>query len=230
MRSIQEPSLSADEIKNYLAIHYPEHADSLSMPPFWIQELAEAHWKDETEHGEWQIAGEKRKSDGPKQSIYEFWKGCIDIQYITPQVITPGDPPQVLPKIQEFFFELGFGTALPAVPQSSRPIGTLLDVSAIWTMSSKERTALATKWEEDMRLLAYTTNLEEYERLRSLYRDACKEYNDIRDEVHAVLSISFVPEVTDMPLQSRRRLLSGVDIIGCTTTGTLFSTRLSMSH
>lgn len=186
MQSIQEPTLSASDIQNYLEIHYPEHADSLFAPPFWVQALTERHWMDEEEHGEWKTAGEERKAQAENslaRTMYGFWKDCIDIQYITPQVLTPGQPPQVSPAIQELFFELGYGTNLPPVPMTTRSSDTLLNIPAMWSMSPLERTMLANAWEDVMRTLAYDTNLEQYERLRTSYRDACKEWQDIRDEV-----------------------------------------------
>lgn len=189
MQSIQEPSLSVSDIESYLEIHYPDHAQHLSLPPYWIQELAERHWKDEAEHGEWQVAGEERKStaQNPSQTLYSFWRAATDIQYIIPQLMNEGEPPQLHPSIQELFFELGFGSDLPPIPLTQRPVDTLLDDAAVWSMSAIERATLAIKWEEEIRLQAYTNNLEQYERLRASYRDACKDYNDIRDEVSSPL-------------------------------------------
>ncbi|EKM48784.1 uncharacterized protein PHACADRAFT_202401 [Phanerochaete carnosa HHB-10118-sp] len=203
MAAIQEPSLTAEEIERYLLIHYPEHAENLALPPYWIQELAQRHWQDVSEQGEWVTAGKDGKAQAKveqEQNMYRFWTECLDLQYLVPQVQTPGEPPQVPPMVQELFFELGFGEALPPIPTAQRPLSTLLDIPAIWSMSPIERAELAAAWEEEVRSLAYNTNLEEYEKLRQSYREACQEYNDIRDE-------------------TRRRLLSEVDLIGCTTTG-----------
>lgn len=192
MRSIQEPSLSPNEIENHLQIHYPEHAESLQTPPFWIQELMQLYWKDTEENGEWQEVGKEGKAKEQQivvRSAYTFWKDSIDLQYITPQALKPGEPPQVRPEIQELFSDLGFGTMVPPIPTTSRSSNILLDNAAIWSMSIYERTLLAIEWEKTIRSLAYETNLEEYEKLRSQYREACKEYNDIRDEVSDLFAV-----------------------------------------
>ncbi|KIP03942.1 hypothetical protein PHLGIDRAFT_76808 [Phlebiopsis gigantea 11061_1 CR5-6] len=204
MRSIQEPALSFNEVTNYLQIHYPDHADSLSTPPYWIKELAERHWKDEQENGEWQTGGkgkgkgkdkdkDKAKPEDPLfRSLYVFWRQSLDIAYVIPQVSVV-EGAQVLamhPMAQEIFFELGYGSASPPIPDTSRPLDELLDSPGIWSMSPTERITLATQWEEEMRSLAYTNNLDQYEKLRVEYQEACKEYNDIRDEVS--LSSSFL--------------------------------------
>ena len=195
MRSIQEPALSSAEVNNYLQIHFPDHADSLSTPPYWVKELAERHWKDEVEHGEWQTQGkgkgkEKAKEkanpeDSLSRSLYGFWKQSLDIAYITPQITVTeaGEMLAMHPIARKVFFELGYGSASPPIPTTSRPLDELLDVPAIWSMSPLERISLATQWEEEMRSLAYTNNLDQYEKLRVSYQEACKEYNDIRDEV-----------------------------------------------
>lgn len=190
MQSIQEPALSIDAVRAYLDIHYPEHAESLENPPFWVGELANMHWKDEEEHGEWQTQDKKKekerkkeKADGLAKTMYAFWKGCVDLQYITPQM-APDQPPQVDERVQELFVELGYGGQLPPVPLTTRQLTALLEeASAMWSMSPIERAVVSQAWEEDMRMLAYTNNLQEYEKLRDSYREACKEYNDIRDEV-----------------------------------------------
>lgn len=187
MRSIQEPVLSFAEVNKYLDIHYPDFATNLTTPPYWIKELAESHWTDEENNGEWKTAGKGKQkaedTDSFSKTFYSFWKQSLDIAYITPQISALGEVHSVHPRASEIFFELGFGGAVPPIPASSRPLNTLLDVPAVWSMSPSERATLATHWEQEIRALAYTTNLEEYERLRVLYRDACKEYDDIRDEV-----------------------------------------------
>ena len=191
MASIQEPWLSAEEIEKYLEIHYPEHAESLTLPPYWIQELAQRHWQDVEEHGEWETVGKEGKAQAKvqqSQSMYAFWRDSMDVQYIVPQVLNPGEPPQLRPEVLELFFELGYGDQMPPIPISQRPLDTLLDGTSMWSMSFGERAELSAAWEEEVRALAYTTNLEEYEKLRQEYRQACQEYNDIRDEVCSVSS------------------------------------------
>jgi len=83
----------------------------------------------------------------------------------------------------EFFSGLGFGDSVPLVPTSNRPFIELQDSPAVWSMSLEERWRLAEHWEEEMRRFAYYNHLEEYERLRELYEDACEKYEAVCDEV-----------------------------------------------
>jgi hypothetical protein len=50
-------------------------------------------------------------------------------------------------------------------------------------MSLHERQCLAELWEADMRKIAYDSLLAEFSQLREQYKEACKAYEDIQDEV-----------------------------------------------
>lgn len=211
MESIQLPGLTWNAIEKFLEIHYPEQAECLNAPPYWIEELRQRTIKDEENNGEWKTAGKKRANDGLSQSIYGFWRDGRDIEFISPpppqvrkgkkksQLPTP-EVRAVSPDVVAFFESLGFGPCVPPIPTGSRPIQQLLRFLNVWSLSLDERHRLSTEWEERIRHLAYESNLQQYEEKRVEYREACKEYNDIKDE-------------------TRRRLLSQTDLIGCTTTG-----------
>ncbi|KAI0338622.1 hypothetical protein BDW22DRAFT_1362689 [Trametopsis cervina] len=219
MTSIQLPLVSWESVDSYLNIHYPEHLQGFEAPPFWIQSLFERMRMDAEQNGEWKEVDRKGKQRGDDSqlvgTLYEFWKVGRDIVFITPVVIpaTPGKKAakrnkasQAAPKVGlppdmlEFFENLGFGSATPPIPMDSRPTHTLRRVSNIWSMSLQERQRLAREWEQEIRAMAYQTHLSEYNRVREEYKAACKDYNDIKDE-------------------TRRRLLTKVDLIACTTTG-----------
>lgn len=202
MTSIQLPLVSWESVDSYLNIHYPEHLQGFEAPPFWIQSLFERMRMDAEQNGEWKEVDRKGKQRGDDSqlvgTLYEFWKVGRDIDFITPVVIpaTPGKKaakrnkasqaaPKVglLPDMLEFFENLGFGSATPPIPMDSRPTHTLRRVSNIWSMSLQERQRLAREWEQEIRAMAYQTHLSEYNRVREEYKAACKDYNDIKDEV-----------------------------------------------
>ncbi|KAI0056438.1 hypothetical protein BV25DRAFT_1872764 [Artomyces pyxidatus] len=204
MISIQLPRVSLDELMRFLEIHYLEQAVSLTDPPFWINKLHELAAEDEAKNGEWIEAPsskqKKQKSEEDAEvstGIYGFWKRGQDIEFLhtpSPESATIQDPRLL------FFGSLGFGGAIPPVPSLLRDIDSLMHVDNLWSMSKDERHLLSSFWEEEIRTMAYHTNLAEFEQARDRYKHACKLYKDVEDE-------------------ARRRLLSKTDLIGCTTTG-----------
>ena len=199
MESIQLPTLTWETIESYLLIHFPEHAESLQQPPFWVTALTERLWAEEEAHGDWATVGKGKKIDNHlSRTFYGFWKACTDIDFIKPLPIPAtknkkkrGKQPQQAsssthdPQVIAFFESLGFDT-LPPVPSTARPISELLTAERVWQMSPSERRALTTEWERRIRELAYNSHLDQYEDLRARYQEACQEYNDMRDEVHCV--------------------------------------------
>ena len=83
-----------------------------------------------------------------------------------------------------FFGSLGF-SGLPPVSTLNRPLIQLLSHANVWSMSIPERVRLAEEWERKIRNLAYNSQLDEYQRLKEEYEEACKDYDDMRDEVRA---------------------------------------------
>ncbi|KAF8997694.1 hypothetical protein BDQ17DRAFT_1428824 [Cyathus striatus] len=174
MESIQLPTLNVMQICQFLEIHFPEQCDVLFNPPYWIAVLSEQLWAEEEENGEWnEVGGGKKKvavSDLP-QSSQEKAKSerASDNR---DETVAQGTS-----KVEEFFSNIGFLSELPPIPSSNRDVSHLLTSDAIWSMSLPERIKLQ----------------KTIQGLRKKYKDACDEYNEIRDE--------------------------SSDLIGCTTTG-----------
>ncbi|KAH9052824.1 hypothetical protein EDB87DRAFT_1676964 [Lactarius vividus] len=206
MNRIQLPALTLKDTETFLDSHYPQHADFFRGPPFWIAELLRRAVEDEIMNGEWtQVSkGKKALQDAEISGVYGFWKYGRDIEFIQP-------PPSLSnratgeertdPDLRTAFFnEQGFEGRIPLVPVGSRSVQQLTGFFNVWSMSIRERQRLAESWEDEMREEAYDSFLSDFDRQRTQYKDACKAYEDIRDE-------------------ARRRLLSRTDLIACTTTG-----------
>lgn len=186
MNQIQLPQLTPEDVERYLDFHYPQHADSLGEPPFWIAEIFRRATEDETENGEWiEVARGKKSSQDPEiKGLYGFWKSGRDIEFIQPpptSSTTKGEK-KADPR-QAFFNELGFFGKIPQIPLGQRPLEHLVSNNNVWSMSLSERKLLAESWEDDMRRMAYESNLEEFDLLKQQYTDACKTYEDVQDEV-----------------------------------------------
>ncbi|KAI1789230.1 hypothetical protein LXA43DRAFT_1155066 [Ganoderma leucocontextum] len=232
MTSIRLPLLNWDAIEQYLDIHYPEHAEFIRTPPFWIVELASQKWDEEEEEGEFQKVERKGKNKKTVDStvsrtMYGIWRAGVDVDFIqqkppappsaAPQKgkqkqVAPVDaqPQSLLADPNAFFAALGFAGMIPPVPSKNRPLNDLLRDPNVWQMSLLERTRLAADWEWKIRSLAYLSQLDHYKSLKEEYKEACQEHDDMRDEI-------------------RRRLLSQTDLIACTTTGAASLTSLLSS-
>ena len=186
MNKMQHPQLTPKYAERYLDFHYPQHADSLREPPFWIAELFRKDMEDENENGEWTEVSRSKNAaqDTEIKGIYGFWKSGRDIEFIQP-------PPTSLDTVgtkkmdprQAFFDELGFLGMIPEVPSGQRPLEHLTTSDNIWSMSLSERRCLAESREVEMRRMAYESNLEEFDSLKQRYKDACRVYEDVQDEV-----------------------------------------------
>ena len=214
MKSIQLPVVSWDSVYSHLSIHYTDHGEAFENPPFWIQELFSRMRVDQEENGEWQEVkgkGKQREDSGLSKTLYGFWKDGRDIAFITPVIIpiqaptkqgkNKGKHKSVVPQLVEgqavlpplvtgFFQELGFGSMIPPIPAGTRPLEMLRDNPAIWAMSLDERARLASEWEREIREMAYRSNLGRYNRVRDEYNEACKDYNDMKDEVSNLTILS----------------------------------------
>jgi len=168
---------------------------------------AEALAQGEGEWTEVQAKGAKKKPVDRQMAgtYYGFWKSGFDIQFVSPPQI-PQPPPQTgkkkkkaaVPMINDeviqriridyqqrmagFFHPLGFIGQVPAVPIGKRSTSDLLSEPRVWSMSFDERTRLAMLWEDEMRSISYQTHLDEYQRLRKEYEEACTRFNDVKDE------------------------------------------------
>ena len=72
---------------------------------------------------------------------------------------------------------------IPRIPSGQRPLERLVTGDNVWSMSLSERRCLAESWEDEMRRMAYESNLEEFDRLKQQYKDDCRVYEDVQDEV-----------------------------------------------
>jgi hypothetical protein len=203
MNKIQLPQLTSGHAEAYLDFHYPRHADSLREPPFWIAELFRKATEDENEHGEWIEVSKRGKpaQDTEIKGIYGFWKSGRDIEFIQPSLVTPSDPEsEAMNPQQAFFNELGFLGMIPQIPSSHRPFERLLAGDNVWAMSLSERSRLAESWEDEMRRLAYESNMDEFEQLKLQYKDACRVYEDVQDEVSRYSLCLLLVKFISLPL------------------------------
>lgn len=207
MESIQLPKISSEQVEDYLSVHSPNHYEALLSPPFWISALAEKIWTDEDENGDWSTVkgkGKQQTIDAVPHTMYDFWKTGTDIAFLTPIPIstpiptaTSSAPLSVAvqfhegPEVTQFFTGIGFESERPPIPTLNRTLLQLKNESHLWKMSLSERTRLSLDWEEDIRVMAYNINLDRYNNMREEYKEACKEYNDIRDEVSPYAFVSF---------------------------------------
>ncbi|KDQ62856.1 hypothetical protein JAAARDRAFT_202408 [Jaapia argillacea MUCL 33604] len=214
MDSIQVPTLTYGLVEHYLEVHYPEHMNNLISPPDWIDSFAQKRWDDDEENGQWINTKDKKKKksvedDTISRSFYGFWRSGADIEFIvslsqqladssTPAVQSQG-PENGISRVQQILESFGL-VQIPKLPSGRRGIDALLGFANVWALSLEERTRLSSAWEGMIRTEAYNQHLWEYEDLRRKYNEACERYNEVRDE-------------------NRRRLLSKIDLIGCTTTG-----------
>jgi hypothetical protein len=186
MNKIQHPRLTSEDVEKYLGLHYPKHADSLREPPLWISEIFRRSTEDENENGEWiEVSrGKKSTQDLEIKGIYGFWKSGRDIEFFQP-------PPRFLntrskngedPR-QAFFDEIGFSGKIPQILLGKRPLELLATSDSVWPMSLSERSCLAESWEDEMRRIAYESNLKGFDRLKKRYKDVCRSYEDVQDEV-----------------------------------------------
>ena len=186
MNRIQLPQLTSEDVERYLDFHYPQHADSLGEPPFWIAELFRRFTEDEEENGEWiEVSrGKKSSQDLDIKGMYGFWKSGRDIEFIQPPPTSPtAKAKEMVDPRQAFFNELGFFGRVPQIPLGQRPLELLVTNVNVWSMSLSERLCLSESWEDEMRSMAYESNLEEFDRLKQQYKEACQTYEDVQDEV-----------------------------------------------
>jgi hypothetical protein len=171
----------------------------------WESEGGEGEWKVQGKKGKG-----KEQSHLMARTYYGLWKRGLDIAFIQPpqphfvtvelskkqkkkqggqnvqsSVLVPPtqeEQEKYQKRMLEFFWNLGYGDSVPPVP-SNRPFVQLQESPTVWMMSLEERQRLAEYWEEEMRRFAYDRHLEEYERLRVRYDEACEKYEAVSDEV-----------------------------------------------
>jgi len=171
---IQLPQLTWEYVEKFLDFHYSQHADSLRDPPSWVSELFQRATEDENENGGWIEVGADRSQrttqDLEISGIYGFWKSGRDLQFIRPRPKGAADPRRA------FFEELGLSGPIP-------PNRLIKSVSNVWSMSLSERQCTAESWEQDVRKIAYDSNAAAFCLLKERYKNACKVYEDVQNEV-----------------------------------------------
>ncbi|KAK1220258.1 hypothetical protein PQX77_016994 [Marasmius sp. AFHP31] len=231
LRRIQIPELEWTEVQVHLEDFHPHRLTSLRQPPYWVQALMDQMFGTTSDDGqsEWEVVRKGRTRPGDKRlanTPYGFWKNGYDIDFISPpqpratnekqsakrkgkeatsqQVLDDAkEAAEYQQRMTNFFVELGYQAGMaPSVPSGRRSVSDLLSDNnlSLWSLSLPERRSLAGAWEAEMRSVAYNAFLGEYNSLRVKYEAVCRRYSDVKDE-------------------SRRRLLSRVDLIGCTTNG-----------
>ncbi|KAJ7188061.1 hypothetical protein C8R46DRAFT_1053533 [Mycena filopes] len=93
-----------------------------------------------------------------------------------------------------------FGGPIPSIPNSDRPLDTLLAEGTMWSLSRRERGRLDAYWSAQVRERRHEHQLQDFQSLRSKHEHILTEYQEGKNEI-------------------RRSLLSEIDIVGCTTTG-----------
>ncbi|KAI0765957.1 hypothetical protein BD413DRAFT_606098 [Trametes elegans] len=203
MASIRLPTLSRAKIDEFLTIYYCDHSESFSSPPFWISSLAKLMWNEEDENGEWQAMKKGGRNSevvdaAVARTMYGFWRACKDLQYLqtagsvhakggnaaatTSDVEPTASRVVLLSNPHAFFASLGYGGKTPNIPQQNRPLRDLHKHSNVWAMSAPERVRLMNYWEKEIRTNAYTTQHQRYNALREEYREACKDFDDMKDD------------------------------------------------
>ncbi|KAK7005664.1 hypothetical protein R3P38DRAFT_3038842 [Favolaschia claudopus] len=103
-----------------------------------------------------------------------------------------------------------FGGIIPAIPDSDRPLDTLLAEGTMWSYSRRERNRLHQYWLAQIRERMHEHQLEDFNSLRNKHESIRKKHQEGKDEI-------------------RRQLLNDIDIVGCTTTGAAKLTSLLKS-
>lgn len=92
--------------------------------------------------------------------------------------------------VQDFFSYFGYRQA-PPVPAGDRPLGILLDVDGVWSMSRSERLRLHKYWTDEVQIALQENRIQEFERLRRKYSEALDKYNEGKAAVWLSLKINF---------------------------------------
>lgn len=120
-----------------------------------------------------------------------------------------------------FLSQHGFN-AVPAIPQTNRPLESLLKDPDVWNMSLSERASLYDTWYMSASKLIRQAQVEDFEKSKKKYDDALKRYQELKDQVNPIFCCCLLNkgDLTVYPSKVRVNILEGADIVGCTTTGT----------
>lgn len=154
---------------------------------------------------EWPAGNELESLDeanGGRNDNPEDRRGGIQCQpspASTQPRVRPTSPIQVADILRPQDF---FDGPIPTIPDSNRPLETLLAEGTMWSFSRRERRRLHEYWSAQIKERLHGDQLQEFQRLRAKHEDILKKDRESKDEI-------------------RRSLLKDIDIVGCTTTGKL---------
>ncbi|KAG8751519.1 hypothetical protein FRC14_007810 [Serendipita sp. 396] len=224
LKQLQGGPVSVKDRTEYMVLHFPDHNNHLIDPPSIVSSIRAS------EEG-WIQAGSRKPLKG--LSHFEFWKTGRDIVWLEQahssikkkvkhrpsnsfaelEIEGGWDDDEIADLESEFgdleeekenglqaFLKNAGVDTLPSIPSSSRTLGVLQDDPLVWAMSRIERTCLAKSWEEGARQHFFSRSRSSFASLKTKYEHAKQQYEECR-------------------YQAKLRILSNVDIIGCTTTG-----------
>nr|GAT43007.1 predicted protein [Mycena chlorophos] len=155
-------------------------------------------------------------SDTEQEPWQQAWRALPAAASIAPEPSPPQLPVESPPPSPRLEPEAG-PSKLPSllaaglgVPDSDRPLATLLSEGTMWSFSRRERARLGEFWSHEIKDRLDTVRLDKFAHLRETYAAALKRNKEGQDEI-------------------RRTLLQNVDIVGCTTTGAAKLTSLLKS-
>lgn len=177
MRLIQSPSLEWSDLASFIRVQYPDHAGHFSAPPEWIAAFQSA---------ELERRGEDDDLKSKGRLLYTIWREGLDLNLLSDalaeqarsSMTTSFDAPAT-----QFLKPFGFRTQLPLIPSSERTNQELQSVN-VWSMSLIERAQLSSEWEVRVRDMAS----QQYEPMLKEYKEECRAYRDMRNEVRVLLS------------------------------------------
>lgn len=79
------------------------------------------------------------------------------------------------------------GSELPNLPTGDRDITELMEDSNVWSMARSERRRLGQIWIEHARMQGHEVERAEFERLRTMHKEAQERYNNLKDEVRTYI-------------------------------------------
>ncbi|KEP48218.1 NFX1-type zinc finger protein [Rhizoctonia solani 123E] len=217
MASILSHKVPTSHVEQRIAHAYPHHYGVLfNHIPAWVDNLI---LKPADLNDGWGMAGASSKQI-KDHLIIDFWLNCRDLRFLE----TPGNKdaekqaPIEVPNLTDFnaLSESGTGEFrscflqdymrkhglgyVPTVPDTVRPLNSLLEDPKVWRMSRRERTLLFGTWTVEASDFTHGGQIEKFEKFRKAHMDISGQHKEIMNQLKA-------------------EILSRSDIVGCTTTG-----------
>ncbi|KAG8703866.1 hypothetical protein FRC09_003894, partial [Ceratobasidium sp. 395] len=206
MKKLATRDVPQDHLEQCILADYPFHYDELfSAPPSWIWSLVV-----QAAESEWQTVGEKQgdlsvltfwlngrdlaflqpptlhhKSVAPSDSVPSFnpynmlsEEGGLDD---TPDAGIVDLRQQHTQFVQDYLYQHGL-EEVPIIPQTTRPIETLLADPSVWRMSLSERGALYDTWYMAASEAIRQSQVDDFENLRRQHAEALHKFQEIQDQ------------------------------------------------